>query len=471
MFLSFGKYCVSKPKIPLFLGFIILILGLLSIFTIPKESAPYIEYGIVTVTTVNSGVSAEDIDESITRKIENKLSLLSGIDTMKSTSQEGVSRIVLTLDTDVNVSEVVSDVRSAVDDAKPDLPSDLQNDPRVAEIDSSKDKPFVRIALLTDAVQSEELSEIAEKLKTQLESISGIGDVTILGKVDTEIKISLDKQKIESLHLSYNQIKNAIFLSEKNVSMGTFTKNSKEYSMKFQGESESLDDLENIIVGKIGKIGDEFSARTITLKEIATLEFASEKNATITRFNKKQGVILKLSPKAGSDIFVTEPKVNTIVQNFLEKPEYKKIDLDAVVFSKATDTMRKDYLNLLNSFLFSVIVVLLSIFFFIGVREGIVASFVIPISFLGTVFVLNMLGRTMNFMTNFGMILALGILVDTAIVIVEGTAHYIKKGLNPMNAALQSFIEFRSPLFSGMLTTLIVFLPLFFLPVNFVKFL
>jgi len=464
MFLSFGKYCVSKPKIPLFLGFIIIILGVLSIFTIPKESAPYIEYGIVTVTTVNSGVSAEDIDESITRKIENKLSLISGIDKMKSTSSEGVSSIVLTLETDVNVSEIVSDVRSAVDDAKADLPSDLQNDPRVAEIDSSKDKPFVRIALVSDDIKIEDLSEVSEKLKTQLEAISGIGDVNILGKVDTEVKIFLDKRKIESLHLSYNQIKNAISLSERNISMGTFTKNAKEYSMKFQGESESIADLENIIVGNVGNIGDDFSARAIKLKEIASIEFAPQKNAIITRFNKKQGIIIKVSPKAGTDIFATEPKVTELIHTFLENPEYKNIDLEVLLFSKATDDMRKDYLNLLSSFLFSIIVVLLSIFFFIGVKEGIVASLVIPISFLGTVFVLNMLGRTMNFMTNFGMILALGILVDTAIVMVEGTSHYIKKGLNPTNAALQSFIEFRAPLFSGMLTTLIVFLPLFFLP-------
>jgi len=464
MFLTFGKYCVSKPKIPLFLGFIIMVLGLLSTITIPKESAPYIEYGIVTVTTVNAGVSAEDIDETITRKIENKLSLISGLDKMESTSQEGVSRIVLTVDTDVNVAEFVSEVRSAVDDASADLPSDLQNDPRVAEIDSSKDKPFLRIALMSDDVKIEELSEISEKLKVDVESISGIGDVSILGKVDTEVKISLDKSKIESLNLTYNQVKNAIFLSEKNISMGTFTKNAKEYSLKFEGESKTLSELENIIVGTVGNVGGDFSARSIKLKEIAKIELAPQKNATLTRFNKKQGIVLKVSPKAGSDIFTTEPKLEKLMSDFSNKPEYKKINLEVVTFSKATDQMRKDYWNLLTSFLFSIIVVLLSIFFFIGVKEGIVASLVIPISFLGTVFVLNMLGRTMNFMTNFGMILALGILVDTAIVMVEGTAHYIKKGLTPAKAALQSFIEFRAPLFSGMLTTLIVFLPLFFLP-------
>ncbi len=464
MFLSFGKYCVKKPKIPLFLGFIIMVLGLLSVFTISKESTPYIEYGVVTVTTVNPGVSAEDIDKSITRKIENKLSFVSGIDTMKSTSTEGVSNIVLTLETDVPIYKVVSDIRSAVDDAKADLPSNLPNDPRVSEIDSSKERPFMKVALISNDVSIEELSEIAEKLKSKLEDIVGVGDVQILGKVDTEVKIFLDKQKVESLHLSYNQIKHAISLSERNISMGTFIKNSKEYSLKFKGESDSIEDLKNIVLGKVGTIGPDFSAHSIFLKDIATIQFGPEKNPTITRFNKKQGIVLKISPKSGSDIFVTEPKVYSVLQRFLDNSEYKANHVETVVFSKVTDVMRKDYWNLFTSFVFSIAIVLISIFFFIGVKEGIVASLVIPISFLGTVFVLNMFGRTMNFMTNFAMILALGILVDTAIVMVEGTVHYIKKGFHPRDAALQSFIEFRSPLVSGMLTTLIVFLPLFFLP-------
>ncbi len=464
MFLSFGKYCISKPKIPLFLGFIIMVLGILSVLTIPKESAPYIEYGIVSVTTVNPGVSAEDIDESITRKIENKLTGISDIETMKSSSKDGSSHILLTLETGIDIGEVVSDVRNAVEDAQADLPSDLQNDPTVVEIDSLEDKPFLQIALLTDSITPEALSEIAEKLKIQLESVSGVGNVTIIGKVDTEVHILLDKEKLEALSLSYNQVKNSIVQSEKNVSMGIFTENGVEYSMKFEGESKNIQDLKNIIVGRLGAVGDDFSARVVYLGEIADIKLSSVERKTITRFNTKQGIIVKVSPKEETDIFSTEKKVQSVLHTFIEQPEYKKISLESVVFAKSTEVMQKDYKNLLISFLFSIVVVLISIFFFIGVKEGIVASFVIPISFLGTVFVLNMLGRTMNFMTNFGMILALGILVDTAIVMVEGTSHYIKKGLSPKNAALQSFIEFSGPLFSGMLTTLIVFLPLFFLP-------
>jgi len=464
MFLSFGKYCISKPKIPLFLMGIILILGFLSVFSISKESAPYIEYGIVTVTTVNSGVGAEDMDSTITQKLENKIKPISGIDKMESTSKDGLSNIVLTLKTDAIISDVISDVRSAVDDARQDLPSSLENDPRVAEIDSSGDRPFVNIALTTNSITDWELSEIAEKLKLKLEKISGVERVKIPAKVDTEVQILLDKHKIEALNLSYNQIQNAIFSSEQNISLGTFTNNQKEYSLRFQGESESLKDLENIVVGSVGKIGENFSARSISLKEIATVQFSAKDKSAISKFNGKQGIVLRVSRSGGGDVFATEKKVFEVLNAFLEKPEIIKKNIEHVMYTRATEQMTKDYKNLIISFLFSVVVVLIAIFIFVGVREGIIASVVIPVSFLGTIFVLFLLGRTMNFMTNFGMILALGILVDTAIVMVEGASHYVKKGLDPKEASWKSFKEFASPLFSGMLTTLIVFLPLFFLP-------
>lgn len=481
MTLNFGKYCIFTPKIPLFLAGIIFILGGLSISAISKESAPYIEYGVVTISTSYPGVGAEDVDLSVTQKIENKVKLVSGVNSMNSTSRDGFSNIVLELETDAVISEVVSDLRSAVDEAKGDLPTDLDNDPRVSELDSSGDRPFLKIALTSTNLKNSEisgytdyeLSEIAEKLQKKLEKISGVANVKVENKVETEIKIYLNKNRLESLNISYNQVFNAIKSSEKNTPLGNFSLNEKDYSLRFQGESSEISGLKNII---IGKLGEGVSAKAISLGEIATVTIEAIKDAPITKFyNAKKNVetdsmslvpensvVLKISRSGGGDIFSTEKKVTEELEKFLEKDEYSEIS--HTVFSKATVQMTKDYWNLLTSFVFSVSVVLISIFFFIGVREGIIASFVIPLSFLGTIFILFLLGRTMNFMTNFGMILALGILVDTAIVIVEGTAHYVKKGFSPQESAFKSFLEFRSPLFAGMLTTLIVFLPLFFLP-------
>ena len=471
MSLNFGKYCIFTPKIPLFFAGIIVILGSLAAVAISKESAPYIEYGIVTVSTVYPGVGAEDVDLSVTQKLENKIKLISGIDTMNSTSRDGFSSIVLKLETDAVVSEIVSDVRSAVDEAKGDLPSDLDNDPRVSEIDSSGDRPFLKIALTAPKsnFSDYELSAVAEKLQKKLEKISGVANVKVENKVDTEIKILLNKNKLESLHLSYSQVLSAIQSSEKNTPLGNFSLNKKDYSLRFQGESSEISDLGNII---IGKIGEGTSAHAVVLSDIATIKVEAIKDAPITRFysleNKnlkkipENSIILKVARSGGGDIFSTEKKTLEALNQFLKHDKYSEIS--ATPFSKATVQMTKDYWNLFTSFVFSVSVVLLSIFFFIGVREGIIAAAVIPLSFLGTIFILFFLGRTMNFMTNFGMILALGILVDTAIVIVEGASHFIKKGFSPQEAAFKSFIEFRAPLFAGMLTTLIVFLPLFFLP-------
>ncbi len=471
MSLAFGKYCIYTPKIPLFFAGIIIILGILAATFISKESSPYIEYGVVTIVTPYSGVGAEDVDSTVTQKIENTVKSVSGIDTMESSSLDGISKIVLTLKTGEKVSDVVSDLRSAVDEAKPDLPTDLDADPRIAELDSSGERTFLKIALLDQKKKFSpaELSLLAEDLEKKIEKISGVDGVTIENQVETEVKIFLNKNKLESYNLSYSQILGAIKSSEKNTPLGTLSLDKKDYTLRFQGESETIEGLGEII---IGRLGTGVSANAIHLKDIAVIKEEAIKNAPITHFydaefpeenfQKGTSVVLKVSRTGGGDVFGTEKKVLAEVENFLEKPGYS--DLHSSFFRQSTIQMKKDYWNLLSSFISSIAIVMLSIFFFIGVREGLVASTVIPLSFLGTIVVIFFMGGTMNIMTNFGMILALGILVDTAIVMVEGTEFYIKKGLSPQDAAFESFKEFRAPLFAGMLTTLIVFIPLFFLP-------
>lgn len=458
-------HLIKTPKIPLFFGGIILILGAIASTTISKESTPYIEYGVVNISTAYPGAGAEDVDISVTQKIENKIKSISGIDTMSSVSKDGFSNITLTLETSAKTSEVVSDLRSAVDEAKAELPSDLDSDPRVAEFDSTGDRPFLKIALVSENSKKTpvELSEIGEDFQKKLEKISGVASVSIEGEINSEVKILLQKNKLESFNISYSQVLSEISNAERNTPLGSFSKGNQEYSLRFQGESVSVEDLEHII---IGKLGTGTSVKAIHLSDIAEISIAAKDDMPISRFfnGKKiqEAIVIKVARSGGGDIFATEKKVKELSNKYFSDPEFA--DITPTFYAESTRQMTKDYQNLINSFLFSLVIVLLSIFFFIGVKEGLVAATVIPLSFLGTIFVLFLMGQTLNIMTNFAMILALGILVDTAIVIVEGTALYIKKGYTPQEAAIQSFIEFRAPLFAGMLTTLVVFLPLFFLP-------
>jgi HAE1 family hydrophobic/amphiphilic exporter-1 len=461
--MNFGKFLIQSPKIPLFFAGILVVLGGISTNLIPKEDAPYVEMGIVNITTSHLGVGAEDIDETITEKIESKITSVSGIDTYSSTSREGMSQITINLETDADSSEVVSDLRSAVDDAKSELPSDLDYDPRVTEIDSSRGRPFLQIAIMGDT-SPVELSSVARELGEKIEKISGVGGTSINGELLEEVHINIDKQKLESLGLSFSQVSEAIRNIDRNTPLGTFDNGGKEYSIRFEGERKSIDDFLNIIVAKLG---DQESPTIVRVKDIADLEKGSQDNPPISRFfstdfegGGKTAAILTVTVSGGGNIFNTQKQTEALAEEFFKKEGYK--DFSYEFFQESTVQMKESYKNLATSFAFSIVVVMLSIFFFVGIREGLVASAVIPLAFLGSFLALYLTGRTMNFMVNFSMVLSLGILVDTAIVMVEGTALFIKKGFAPKEAAYKSFMEFRAPLFSGMLTTLAVFFPLVF---------
>ncbi len=467
---SWVSYFLKTPKIPFLLGVLIISIGLLATNAIPKESAPALDYGIITVSTSYSGANALDIDNLITEKIESKIQSLTGIDSYSSTSQYGFSSIVISLDTGVNIAEAVADVRSKVDEAKSDLPSDLITDPLITSVNSSE-KPFTNIVLYGNK-NAGDISHIAKNLETQLESVSGVLWATTQYFVPQEINISLRKKDLESQNISFSEVQSVLLHSQSNTPLGNFEISGKDYSLRFQAESESLEDFKNL---EIRSQGNSENSRVIHLEDIANISLVSNDESAITRFYKnddiqnipQNAVVIEVSKKTSSDLFETQKKVDSVLEKYFSDENIQNENISNLhyfQYRQESEIMKDDFSELFQSSLTSLIVVLLFIFVFIGFQEGFLASLIIPLSFLGTIAVLFFSGRTLNFMTNFSMILALGILVDTAIVIVEGTRQAINNGLKGKEAALYAVKEFGPALFSGMLTTISVFLPLFFLP-------
>lgn len=460
---SFSTFLIKNTKVSFLFGLAIVVMGLFATLVIPKESAPNIEFGVVNITTVYSGVSATDIDSLVTQKIESKISAITSIKKYTSSSSSGISNITAEFRPGVNMVKAVSDVRSKVDEAKNELPSDLDSDPIITEIDSSL-TPFLQVILFGE-YPAHELSIVAEKLKIDLESLPGVAKVSLSGNQDTEIQVRIDKQKIESLGILIPQVQNAIRSAHSDVPIGDIQINNLEYTLRFQGKLKTLDDVKNV---SIANIGTQSSPKIIFLKDIAVVKESGKSDSDIiSRYGKigsksENAVTLSISRTGGQDIFAADQGVRDAVEEFSKQSFLPGMEYDYA--AEGVVRMNDDFSNLFQNAGTSVLLVLILLFLFIGLREGLVASLVIPLSFLSTIAVLFFLGKSLNFMTNFAMILALGILVDTAIVMVEGSHHYIQKGMDPKQAALKSFEEFRAPLVSGMATTVVVFLPLFFLP-------
>ena len=457
---SIGEYCVRYPKIAALFGIILAFWGLLAAFTIPKESAPYIAFGIVRIVTTYPGASARDIDQLITQNIEKKIKGISGLHRYRSISEEGVSSITLEFHPGEDMTKAMGDIRSKVDEARSLLPDDIDDDPHITEIDSSLE-PFVSL-VLSGNIPPENLTDIAHNLKEKIEDIPGVAEVEMEGNREREIVVQVQRERMEALGLSLLDVQNAILRTHNDVPIGTVAIDGYEYIIRFEGKRKSAEEIKNIDIIDAGK----HIPSLVSIGNIADVIERAKDTKRITRFatlhaQEKRflpAIELRILRRSGSDILALEEKVRTVSHLFERENMPPGVSLS--ITQNMASIMRDDYKKVLVSGLESVLIVLLFLFLFVGIREGLVASLVIPLTFLITIGILSFLGKTLNFMTNFSMILSLGILVDTAIVIVEGAHHFIRQGYHRKQAALLAVYEYRMPLISGTLTTLAVFIPL-----------
>lgn len=457
-----GMFFVRRPKIAALVGITLAIWGFLSAWNIPKESAPYIEYGVVSISTVYPGASAIDVDQLVTQEIEKKIKGISGLNTYSSVSRDGISSITLEFNPGQDMTKAVGDIRSKVDEAKPFLPNEIDSDPKIVEIDSSLES-FLSLVLFGD-IPTEQLTDYAYKLKDTIERVPNVAQVNISGAKEREIAVVVDKQKIDALGISLTQVQNAIRAAHADVPIGNFDIDHYEYSIRFIGKLKTPEAVKNVVITNV-HAGKNIPS-LITVGDIADVFERAEDTKTISRFAVFQeednrfypAVEVAVSKRSQTDILAVDGKTRQAAEEFAQEKLPSEVHMKMT--RKMADTMRDDYKQVIVSGLESVIVVMLFIFFFVGIMEGLVASIVIPITFLITIGVLAFFGKTLNFMTNFSMILSLGILVDTAIVIVEGAHHFIREGYSKKNAALLALHEYRGPLLAGTLTTLAVFIPL-----------
>jgi multidrug efflux pump subunit AcrB len=465
---DFMTFFLRKPKVGYLVAVFLLFLGAFTAIVVPKENFPNISFGQLVISTTYPGASAPDIDQLITAKIEKEIKGISGINKITSNSRNSFSSITVELKPDADTDKVLSDLRSEIDSVKATLPSEITSGPDILEINTAL-TPFISINLAGDLPRLE-LSEIADDLKEKLDDLSGVGQVSISGVVEREIFVDLNKAALDTYRVSVSEISRKLSGANNDVPLGDLRIDEFNYSLRFSGKFKNLDDLRNLEIRRI----ESTPAKILKLGELAQIYERAKDSDSLGRIFVPESqfvadsVTLSVAKNEGVNIFSLADSVRNQTNEFIEQaaPEVE------VIFSQQADLeVKRSYGLLLNSVVSSILVVMLIIFVIVGFKEGLIAGIVIPLSFLMTIAVLYFLGSSLNFMTNFSMILALGILVDTAIVIVEGVHDYIKKGFSPYQAAIYSIHEFRQALISGTLTTLAVFLPLFSLPGTLGKFL
>ncbi len=464
----FFTFWVENYKVSFLFLFLIIIAGILAMITIPKESNPDIKFGIISIVTPYSWVNPEDIDSLITEKIEKEIEDIEGINKISSTSVVGMSSIIVELENDAPTRDIMTDIKDKIDTIV--FPTDA-DDTIIQELSSRNELLFEALIYSSEEVDNFTLTQKARQIQTELEWKYGIASIDIGWRwadvfsakkwtTDYEIQVLISKEKIELLNLSIASIANILKSYNKNTPLWNFSIGDLNYDFRFDGEFDSIKDLENTIIKGDG-------ASSVRLKDIAIIEKKYDDDSIKSLgFYKASGynyITLSFNKRTGDNVFTVSASAREALEKYIKETQgFENIhvkysqDLGKIIID--------DYKNLGKTALQTLILVFLTIFVFVWLRESIIASILLPLAFFITFIVLNFLGLSLNFLTNFSLVLTLGIAIDTIIVIIEWAAERQKLGYSPKNSVILAVRDLKSPLISGTLTTLVAFLPMIFLP-------
>ncbi|MGM0587334.1 MAG: efflux RND transporter permease subunit [Bacteroidota bacterium] len=448
---SLSSFAIDNRISVLVIILLVALMGVRSYTQIPKEAQPDITIPNILVITVYPGVSPEDMESLVTRKLEDELSGISDVKEMTSTSAEGYSNINLEFNTDVDMDEALQKVREKVDLAKTELPQDAE-DPMIQEINVSE-FPIMQVNVSGEYGMAE-LKDVAEDLKDEMEAIPSVLEVQMAGDMEHEIKVDVNLSKLKYYGLSFNDLVGAIQMENVTTPGGSIDVGQKEFLLRVPGEYDVVEPIEDIVV----KAPDD---KPIYLRDVANVSFAFKDRETYARLGESPVISLSVSKRTGENIIETAQAVKALVNKRLP-------DLPPTTAIEVTNDQSKDIdsmvTSLENNIISGLLLVIGVLLFFLGVRNASFVGISIPMSMFLSFIVLISLGITMNMIVLFSLILALGMLVDNAIVVVENIYRYLEEGYNNFEAAKKGTGEVAMPIISGTATTLAAFLPLIFWP-------
>lgn len=426
--------------------------GVFSYKQMPAEAFPEIIIPQIYVGTPYPGNSPLDIEKLITRPLEKEINNITGIDVITSTSTEGYSSIDVKFEFTVTPAEALRKVKDAVDKVKgkPSFPKDLPADPNIFEMNFSELMPVMNINLSGD-FSLDLLKDYAEILEDEIENLPQISQVDIRGIQEKEVKINVDVHKMEAMEIGFGDIESAIANENITISGGNVNVDGIKRNIRVVGEFEDWTKIENIIVKQ-----EKFNI--VYLRDIAEVIFEPKEVESYAREFGSPVVMLDVKKRAGENLIEASNQINLIIENLKETtfPE----NLNVSITSNQSEQTITQVNELENSIIFGTVLVVAVLLFFLGLRNAAFVGIAIPLSMGIAIFILNAMGVTLNTMVLFSLVLALGMLVDNGIVIVENIYRLMDEGYSPLEAARYGAGEVAWPIIASTATTLAAFIPL-----------
>lgn len=451
--MGLAALCVRRPVFATMLIMALIVLGVASFRELGVDLFPKVDIPVVTVTTVLPGASAEEMETEVTKPIEEAVNTIQGIDELRATTVEGVSRVIITFLLERDTEQAAQDVRDKVSVILRRLPAGI--DPPVIEKADPDAAPIMSISVSGDR-SLREVTEIADKqVKQQLEAVYGIGQVLLIGGRQRAIQIQIDAEKLNSLGLSITQVSQALQRQNIEIPSGRIEQGKRELTLRTLGRISAPDQFRDLIVAVN-------NGTPVRLRDFATLEDGYEEPRDLARLDGKPSVTLLIRKQSGTN---TVRIIDTVKAKLAEISKTLPPDLSASVIRDQSTfiegSVNAIFEHLVLGGLFASLVVL---FFMRNWRATLIAALAIPTSLVSTFTIMRALGYTLNSLTLLGLTVSVGIVIDDAIVVLENIFRYIEeKKFKPFDAAVVATKEIGLAVMAATLSLVVIFAPVVFL--------
>jgi HAE1 family hydrophobic/amphiphilic exporter-1 len=447
------EFSLKKRVTVSMVAVVIVIFGLISFNRLGLDMLPDMEAPYISVITNYSGVSSEDIEQSITRPLEQWVSTVTGVKEIKSISQEGMSILMVEFESDINLDFAAQDVRDKIGLFEAFLPEGADN-PLVVKFNFA-DMPIMLYGITGGKRDLKELKDyIDTEVATRLERLDGVASAIVFSPEETEILVNVDKGKLEARGISIRQVENAITASNINLPSGYLDERHHEYLIRTIGEFENIQEIKAVVVGT-GKQGEP-----IFIRDIADVKETSREIRSRVRINGTSGVMMVITKSSGANTVIVARSVKDMLEKIKPTMDSDLKFSIALDFSRIIEIMAARSSN--NILTGGILAMLLILFFLRNIRPTLAIGIAIPLSVITTFIALDLVGYTLNLITMGGLALGVGMLVDNAVVVIESIYRHLEEGKTPYDAANIGTSEVGTAVTASTLTTIAVFFPMMF---------
>jgi HAE1 family hydrophobic/amphiphilic exporter-1 len=454
--MNLANLSIKRPVFITCIVTVILVVGMLSLKKLPVDLFPNVTFPIVTVSTVYPGAGPEEVETLVSKVYEEELSNVPGLKKLSSQNLENVSVIIAEFNLSMDIKYAEQQVRDKVAAARKKLPTEIQ-EPIIRKIDPA-DQPIITLAVESDLPVGELFQVVDKKIKPKFEQVNQVGLVDIIGGQKREIKVELDRKKLKAREISANQVASRLQISGQNIPAGKVSGATSDSVFRTLGEYKTIKEIESTIINFIG------NDIPVTVKDVGTVKDSLEERKGYGYYNGKNAILLSIYKQSGSNTIGVAEAIKKQLLKINDSLETEKLPVKLSMVRDGSRMIKANVDDVYETIVIGIILTVVVVFFFLGsIRSTIITGLALPNSLLGAFILLAAASFTINIMTLLALSLAVGLLIDDAIVVRENIFRHIEMGETPINAAIKGTSEVTLAVIATTLTVIAVFGPIAFL--------